>query len=478
MSSPFPAIQPLSWRDPDGRVFDYGGKLWRSLRPSRLCDIQDLLEQSWFVESMSEGRIAQTHLVQAPSDLLADWNPSGWLLQHKRIATPAYPHEINALQLWHSARLTLELALHALDSGWMLKDASAWNVLHAGGRPCFIDVLSFERHNGSGIWIAYAQFMRHFLIPLILHKRMGIQPHQLFLTHRDGVTPEEALRQLPWQGLWRLSALEAIVLPGWLAGTARRNGVGGVHPSRSHKTSVGAHLLQQTLRRLQKYLESLKPRSRDMHTIWADYESDRAHYTEPSLRAKRDGVIRLLSQVGPATVLDMGCNAGEFSLLALQAIGVRRVLAADSDPGALIRLQERLDASPAPVYPIVLDIGRPTPAVGWCNREVASALERLTGQVDLVMALGLLHHLIVSERIPLPEIGRMLGGLAAPWLLLEWVPPQDPRFKEIAANNSELYENLSLNDLQEALQPYFVLETTLQLQESLRTLTLWRRVRI
>jgi SAM-dependent methyltransferase len=212
-----------------------------------------------------------------------------------------------------------------------------------------------------------------------------------------------------------------------------------------------------------------------MRTIWADYETDRAHYSGSSLRAKRDGVARLLALTAPACVLDLGCNAGEFSLLALQSDGVRLVLAADFDPGALIRLQERLDAGPVPIQPIVLDIGRPTPAVGWRNREVASVLDRLRGQIDLIMALGLLHHLIVRECIPLPEIGCMLYDLSAPWLLLEWVPPQDPRFKEIAALNIALYEHLTFNDLQQAFQHYFELEMTYEIEGSERKLTLWRR---
>ncbi len=63
--------------------------------------------------------------------------PWRWL-EHERIEFPVYPHEITALQLYDAAKLTLSLAVDALDHGWSLKDGSAWNVLFT---PTWTDLL-------------------------------------------------------------------------------------------------------------------------------------------------------------------------------------------------------------------------------------------------------------------------------------------------------------------------------------------------
>ena len=58
------------------------------------------------------------------------------------------------------------------------------------------------------------------------------------------------------------------------------------------------------------------------------------------------------------------------------------------------------------MLPLVVDLTRPTPAVGWRNQECASFL--VTGRrrenFDLVMMLAVVHHILVTERIPLEDL--------------------------------------------------------------------------
>ena len=77
-----------------------------------------------------------------PADFVGD-TAYRWL-EHETLRFPCYPHEITAAQLKEAAHLTLSLAMEALENDWILKDASAWNVLFDGGRPVFCDILSFE----------------------------------------------------------------------------------------------------------------------------------------------------------------------------------------------------------------------------------------------------------------------------------------------------------------------------------------------
>ena len=84
----------------------------------------------------------------------------------------SYPYEWSFGQLQDAALLTLELQERALGRGLTLRDASAYNVQFEGGRPVFIDTLSFEPRKEGAPWMAYRQFCEHFLVPLALMSRV------------------------------------------------------------------------------------------------------------------------------------------------------------------------------------------------------------------------------------------------------------------------------------------------------------------
>ena len=110
---------------------------------------------------------------------------------------PLYPHEITALQLFDSAKLTLEIATTAAKNGWELKDASAWNVLHSRGRPVFVDFLHTltDRMNrmirvaGSLTDNSFAIF----LLPLLLYRKTGMTPPEVFLAKSETAEPGSRL---------------------------------------------------------------------------------------------------------------------------------------------------------------------------------------------------------------------------------------------------------------------------------------------
>jgi hypothetical protein len=97
----------------------------------------------------------------------------------------------------------------------------------------------------------------------------------------------------------------------------------------------------------------------------------------------------------------------------------------------------------ASVLPLVANISRPSPAIGWWNQEHPSFLERASAKSDLVLALALTHHLLVSERIPLAEIARLFAALTTRTLIVEYVGPADPRFREITRGREALFGYLT-----------------------------------
>ena len=104
---------------------------------------------------------------------------------------------------------------------------------------------------------------------------------------------------------------------------------------------------------------------------------------------------------------------------------------------------KKVESEKLNILPLVVDFSRPSAAQGWRNRECASFLDRAGGAFDAVIMFGILHHLLVSERIPLKEILEVAKGLTSSWLLIEFVPPQDEMFQILARGRDSLHADLN-----------------------------------
>ena len=114
-------------------------------------------------------------------------------------------------------------------------------------------------------------------------------------------------------------------------------------------------------------------------------------------------------------------------------------------------------------------------AVGWENREVASFLDRSAGHFDCILALGLMHHLLVSERATLGMLAELFDRLNPKRLLVEWVDPKDEKFQQLASINQALYSGLDAAAMEACLGSGFRLISKLILPCGTRVMYLWSR---
>ena len=109
------------------------------------------------------------------------------------------------------------------------------------------------------------------------------------------------------------------------------------------------------------------------------------------------------------------------------------------------------------------------------NREVESFMVRASGKFDCIMALGLVHHLLVSERASLRMILEFFLSLDARFLVLEWIDPQDRRFTEIAGVNEQLYSDVSIDSIEHIFCEKYVIEKKEHILAGNRILYLLKR---
>ena len=149
------------------------------------------------------------------------------------------------------------------------------------------------------------------------------------------------------------------------------------------------------------------------------------------------------------------------------------MLAADSDHDAVEILYRRLKREPAAITPMVLDITNPSPAIGYLNRERPSFHERL--DVDCVLALALLHHLLISGNLSLAAARDLLHSLTRDLLVLEFVPTDDVMFRRMLQFRRDLFADVDLEACKRTFGERFRLLEQHSIPGSPRTLLLYAR---
>jgi SAM-dependent methyltransferase len=452
-----PAHRPndpdFTFRDPAGQLRLTPSHALRRIQPAAVEETVAFLDSPLRAALERSGDLISTEVVDSGNQPSVDPASRGlreglWL-QHPRIDPISYPWEWTTGQWRSAAELTLRMAGQAIDAGWNLKDATPLNILFVGSRPVLVDVLSFERRDPHAtIWLAYGQFVRTFLLPLLAEKFVGWSL-QATIFARDGYEPGLLYRALqPWQRLYP-DLLDVVTLATVFEGSGGKPGKMRKMPSTSD-AELATHILHKRLDRLGKQIRRAAPPPRTSN--WSEYTQSASHYSSADTNDKQRFLKEVLERCRPRRVLDIGANTGTYSLLAAEAGA--EVVALDSDAAAIDTLWRSVTQRHS-ITALVANIARPTPAAGWRNREQLSLLARLAGNFDLVMMLAVIHHLILREQIPLAHIGDLCASLTRRWLVLEWVPPSDPMFQEWLRGRDHLYGQLSEDDLKVAFAPFF-----------------------
>jgi len=451
-------ILGASFRDPSGFVFKQDGEIYRQVN-LHYQEHYDCLMQSGLYKKLSGEGMLVTH--EVASTRPPHQEDAYLVIKPGRIPFISHPYEWCFSQLKDAALLTLYIAREALSSGMVLKDASAYNVQYRGAFPVFIDTLSFEKYQGGKPWEAYRQFCQHFLAPLSLMAYRDVRLSHLLQTNIDGVPLDLASKLLPWRT--RLNAGLMTHIHIHASAQAR-------YANRSVETRVaGDRFTRFSLLALLDSLDTaVKRLSRhSTRTEWANYYQE-TNYNEEAFQNKRDAVLQMLESAGPGMVWDLGANTGVFSRLASEKGWM--TVAWDVDPAAVeINYLQCKNERNRHLIPLTLDLYNPSPSIGWQNEERASFLDR--APVHAVMALALVHHLAISNNLPLDRIAGFLGQIAQ-WVIIEFVPKKDSQVQRLLASRKDIFPTYTKQHFEKAMGLHFHIRNTEQLEGSERTLYL------
>lgn len=458
-----PVALPSSFRDPSGFVYRADGQLYRQINPGYADHYQQLMGGGLYDDLAAAGLlIPHVEVAQTFGAM-----PSAWrVLRPEEIPFVSYPYEWCFSQLQDAAATTLTIARRALEHGMMLKDASGFNIQFRRGRPILIDSLSFQIYAEGAPWVAYRQFCQHFLAPLLLMSAVDVRLGRLLAEHLDGIPLDLASRLLPRRTHWQLGPLLHVH---WHARNQRRYARREPAASAASTRRISRTALLGLFDSLERLVRSLKWQAKG--TEWWDYET-RHNYSDRGM-AHKQALVREYLGGGPAGVVwDLGANTGDFSRIAAET-GNRQVLAFDADPAAVERHYRALRSrGPTPILPLVMDLVNPSPALGWDHAERLALAQR--GPAGTVLALALVHHLALSNNVPLPRLAAMLAGLGRR-LVVEFVPKSDSQVQKLLASRKDVFPDYTTEGFERAFSEHFMVRRRERIVDSDRDLYLLER---
>ncbi len=431
-------FHPLSFQDEAGRLFKWRGGLYRGLSRVSAPFLARLVEGAAGRELIAAGLLIETEMTPYAAE--------GFdvILRHRLLPFASYPFEWCGAMFRAATLAIVDLAVGLARHDMMLKDAHPWNVLFDGSRPVWVDLTSIQPANGSRIWPAETEFYDNCLHPLLLMAQ-GREKLARAIIAESEVVQRADLELLGGSRSLLIDVTTAVL---------------------SHVPEAKRKVVRKTLRPLRSILGQKEkaapeiPLVQRLEQIRAEVENIKVPFGEAQAsphnfrpnekwNAKERGLHRILSEKKPATVLDIASGSGWFSELAAQFCP--QVLAFDLDAEAIARLFASARARGLSILPLVMDFTRPTPARGLGGHVHIAATERFP--CEMVLMLGFLHDLVFRyRRLGLNEICDGLASFSKRWLVVEFIPGDDP---EVGPLWSDWFAGYTLDNFKAALARHF-----------------------
>ena len=446
-------IENSSFRDRSGFLFYYENEIYRIINFSYKKQYEKFMNSELY-QKLEEKNLIISHSEIENLDIDCDYYK---IIKPEKIPFISYPYEWSFSQLKDAALLTLRIQKAAMKYGMTLKDGSAFNIQFHNGHPIFIDTLSFEIYEEGQIWKPYKQFCQHFLAPLALISKKDVRLNLLSKIFIDGIPIDLAAKLLPKTTFGNFGLMAHI----------------HAHAkSQKHYEDKDAKIKQKTLskRSFEGLIESLKSSIEKMtwnenNTEWGDYYSD-TNYTEKSFEEKKQFISLTIDQVKPKLVWDMGANTGVFSRLA-STKGINTI-SYDIDPLAVEKnYLSSSQNSEQNILPLILDLTNPSSGIGWNHDERMSIIQR--GPADMVFALALVHHLAISNNVPLNKIAEFFSQISK-FLIIEFVPKSDSQVKRLLLTREDIFENYDEKNFEIEFSKFFKIINSKKILDSERTI--------
>ncbi len=424
-------IDPGSFRDPAGQIYNYNNKILRILDEEGRNRF-DFLKKN----NLLENCIAKNFLIQSTElkndNLILEKFKNKIILEHKKLDYISYPYEWSFDQLKNAAIHHLDFHIFLLNNEATLLDASAFNIQYNGHKTVFIDVLSIKKYEEGEYWKAHKQFCENFLNPLILKSKKGIDFNNWFKGNLEGITTSDLNAILNFKDKFSYNIFTQVVLLDYLQQKAQKNK--NIDIKKINRKKFPKRSFLGMLNNIKKLITSLEIKKNK--TTWDDYSKNNTYKIEEE-NIKKKIVKEFSSKYKFKILADLGCNDGVYSEICLNN-GCEYVVGFDYDLNAVNNAFKSAKEKKLNFLPLYFDASNPSSNLGWSQNERKGFIERVN--FSGMLALAFEHHLAIAKNIPLDQVIKWLIKIA-PHGLIEFVPKNDETIKKMLTLKGDIFKD-------------------------------------
>jgi SAM-dependent methyltransferase len=376
--------------DKVGRVVIEEDKVLRIISGEQYINLYKELLNSEKINDLFSKGLVETKIHSEDNDVL--------ILEHKKIDFILHPSEYTNKMFWDAATMYINLCKELYASfGVLTIDSHPWNITFDGANPVFFDFSSL--YKGSEIsqeWID--EFDKYFATPIRLAS-FSKKTYSLALEYRR--------QHLSGFGLELLN----------------KKFVKGLLNKKFASVSKNNNSPTEVFDRILVWLQNNKPIEPNTE-YWFVYEQSHLAEIDNPKTIKQQFVHEILSKRKPKTVLDLASNKGFYAFMA-NKLGAS-VMAFDYEEQTINQCREEVKNTGLKVTSALMNFNMPTPpsGMGLMNK---GAFERYGSHI--VLALGLIHHICLVQRIPVYIFCEICKKYASEGIILEFVDPNDVHVK-------------------------------------------------
>lgn len=480
--------------DEHGRLIDAGASVTRFIAPAYLDNALEIFHL-YKTNNMDDIGIVQT-----------SWNEVGKYFTHEKQII-SYPYEWTAEMYKDAVLFHLKLFLSLDKFDLTLKDALPSNVLFDSTHPVFVDFLSIIKtinidnekwlvdgstFNDKRFAVVEKMLIPFLLVPLLAMGNKNYPLARQMLSDKacnmGNGQPElrEAFHKKTHSVRDCLKSPVSIVGNFFKKQQINKN-VRKIIDSFQNGIDFKSYI--SNLYELAKNTE-VTPLSGAYGDYYSKKQESFNFSSQEGWGSKQKSVFTALKQEAPETVVDIGANTGWFSFLA-ESLGAKVIaLEIEEDcANAIYTLAKKGDHHILPLVVSFDDLsksyyGQEPTGVEYLGRDFKNnplflaPVERF--QVDFVMCLGLIHHLVLGMGHEVSYVLKVLSQMAQKSLLIEFVSLDDPLvkgepsfFKNVGRFNKDNY-NLELVIMEG--QKYFNTVEILDSHPDTRKLILFKKI--
>lgn len=342
------------------------------------------------------------------------------VLEHEKIAPVIYPYEWSPEMMRKAALCVLNVNKCANLYGYELKDAHPYNVVFDHATPKYVDFGSIVKIKSQvNNWIAETEFIECYYNHLMLAKRrMRHLFKYSFLIKGTGIPSDElAMITNPFFSCIGVKLTRYILLF-----KKSRKKIAHYDENRRRrlfkiikmlKRLASVYPYKTDFYKITKKIQSMKL---DIDTQWGDYHQKYGLYNEKEnkidLSDRMKSIVSIVKTLQVRTILELAGNQGVLSRTISNLPNIDRVICSDYDATAIDRLILSGDNS---VFPACFDFMHDF-------HEEISGERSARLKSDLVIALAVTHHLVLSQGYSIDGIFSKIYRYTEKYILIEFMP--------------------------------------------------------